>query len=121
MFCLISGLPSFAIGIKLQGKVTKEDFENVLIPALKKASAEWKGINLLLVMETEFRNFTAGAWLNDAKVNVRYFLKWNKIGMVTKEESIRNTFGLFDFIIPGEVKMFSYKELQEAKDWISEP
>lgn len=103
------------------GEVTKKDFEEVLIPAVKAVSKEWKGINLLLVLETKLTNFTEGAWRKDIMTNLRYYWKWNKIGLVTKNTIIEKTFSAFDLLIPGEVKIFSSDELNAAIVWISEP
>ena len=121
MFSLIQNLPGFAVGIVMIGEVTKKDFEEVLIPAVKAVSKEWKGINLLLVLETKLTNFTEGAWRKDIMTNLRYYWKWNKIGLVTKDTIIEKTFSAFDLLIPGEVKIFSSDELNAAIVWISEP
>lgn len=40
--------------------------------------------------------------------------------MVIEENSKEKAFGIFDFLIPGEVKMFPFSKLKEAREWISE-
>ncbi len=121
MFEAITGLPPFAVGVTAQGEVTAEDYETVLLPALKKATEEWKGVNLLLVMQTGLKDFTAAAWMEDAKTNIGYFLKWNKMAIVTDEKKLKKITRLFGFIIPGEAKTFSTNEIEAAKAWISVP
>ncbi len=121
MFTLIPELPSYAVGIIAQGEITADDYKNVLEPALKNVLAEWKGVNLLFVLETDVKNFTAGAWLQDIKINTQYFLKWNKLAMVDHNSILEKITTLFDFIAPGEVRTFSAAQLEEAKEWVSTP
>ena len=121
MFTLISGLPPYTVGIIARGDVTADDYKEVLEPALKKVSAEWKGINLLFVLETSVKNFTAGAWLQDVKINMQYFLKWNKLAMVDHSPVLEAITTAFDFIAPGEVRTFHNPQLEEAKKWVSSP
>lgn len=122
MFTLIPNLPPYTIGVTATGEITKDDYTTVLEPALQKlVDAEWKGINLLLVMKTEMKNFTPAAWLEDIKVNINYFLKWNKLAIVTEAAVMEKITTVFGVIVPGEAKAFPMDELKEAKAWVSEP
>ena len=121
MFTLIPELPPFAVGIVAKDEVTAEDFKDVLEPAIEKALAQWKGINLLFVLETGLKNFTIGAWIQDVRINTRFFLKWNKLALVDHNPVLEKIAEAFDLIAPGEARTFSAAELEEAKRWISEP
>lgn len=121
MFTLIPGLPAYAVGILAKGNITADDYKKTLEPALKEATGEWKGINLLLVLQTELKNFSAGAWLQDIKINTAYFLKWNKLAVVDHSKALKKITAAFDLIAPGEVRTFTADQLEEAKDWISTP
>ena len=121
MLTLISNLPPFAVGVTAQGEITKKDFETVMIPALEKASKECPAINFMMVFETSVKNFTVGAWLQDVKVNVGFFLKWNKIAIVCNENFLQKISTISNVIIPGEVKNFELHQLQAAEEWISAP
>ncbi|HVF81846.1 MAG TPA: STAS/SEC14 domain-containing protein [Flavisolibacter sp.] len=48
-------------------------------------------------------------------------MKWNKVAMVSNKESLDAMTKFFDFIVPGEAKTFSLEQLEEAKEWVSEP
>ncbi len=122
MFTLIPNLPPYAVGVIATKKITKEDYTAVLNPALQKlVDADWKGINMLLVMKADMKDYTAGAWLEDVKVNVKYFLKWNKLAIVTDEETMEKITATFNVVVPGEAKAFAMSELEAAKEWVSEP
>lgn len=118
---LMSGLPPYAVGVVARDKVTAQDFKDVLEPALKKVTAEWRGINLLLVLETDVKNFTLGAWVEDLKTNAKYFFKWNKLAMVDHSKVVEKVTSAFDLIAPGEARTFPSAQLAEAKEWISTP
>lgn len=121
MFTLINGLPPYAVGIVASGHVTADDFKTVLVPALEKTTEEWKGINLMLVMQTELKNFSLGAWLQDIKTNLAYFAKWNKLAVVANDNVLETITKAFSVIAPGEAKTFSDVQLEEAREWISSP
>lgn len=121
MFTLIPGLAPFTVGVTARGKIIKKDYTDVLLPALKKVSAEWKGINMLLVMETDMKNFTLNAWLEDIKVNANYFFKWNKMAIVTDGSVLDKITAVFGTIVPGEAKAFSLDEVEQAKEWVNTP
>lgn len=121
MFTLIPGLPDYAVGVVARGRITEGDYKKVLTPALKNIAAEWRGINFLLVMETGLENFSAAAWLQDIKINLAYFLKWNKLAVVTHGAVMEKVTRAFGLIAPGEVRSFAPERLDEAKAWISAP
>ena len=121
MFTLIEGLPPYAVGVVASGTITAGDYKDVLEPALNKALAEWKGVNLLFVLQADIKDFTLGAWVQDIRVNTRYFLKWNKLAMVDHHSVLTKITSAFDVIAPGEARSFTQAQLEEAKAWVSLP
>lgn len=119
MLTRIDGLPSHVLGLKATGEVTKSDIENVLIPGLDALVEAYGKINYLLVLETEVKNFTIGAWLQDAKAGITNFLKWNKIAIVTSEKGVEKFSDVFGVVVPGTSKGFSPDELEEAMAWVA--
>ncbi len=119
MLSIIQDLPSHVVGIKATGTVNKEDFETVLIPALDDLVERTGKINYLLQLDTEVKNFSLGAWLQDAKVGLTNFTKWNKIAIVTAEKGVEKFSDIFGIAVPGESKGFSPDQLEEAKQWVA--
>jgi len=119
MLTIIKDLPSNVVGVKATGKVNKEDFDNVLIPALKELAGRTGKINYLLQLDKEVKNFTLGAWIRDAKIGLKNFFRWNKIAIVIDEKRVENFSDAFGLAVPGESKGFSVKQLEEAKKWVS--
>jgi hypothetical protein len=119
MFRFIKDLPEYVVGIHAVGEVNKDDYEKVLVPRLDELVARQGEINYLLILETDVKNFTAGAWWDDLKLGLKHFTKWNKIAVVTDQKGVEWFSDLFRFFIPGKSKGFPLAKLNEAIDWIS--
>lgn len=119
MLTIINDLPPNVVGVKATGEVNKTDFENVLIPALKELASRTGEINYLLHLDTGVKHFTLGAWIQDAKIGIKNFFRWNKIAIVTDEKKVENFSDVFGLAVPGESKGFSLEQLDEAKKWVS--
>ena len=119
MLSIIQGLPDSVLGIKATGEVDAKDFETVLIPALETLVERTGMINYLLLLETPVKNFTIGAWLEDAKVGLKNFTKWHRIAVVTAEKGVEKFSDVFGIVVPGESKGFTLEQLEEAKLWVA--
>jgi len=119
MLTLLKDLPPHVVGIKATGKVTKEECDKVLIPALDNLVERTGKINYLLLIETDLSNFTLGFLMDDIAVGVKHFSKWNKIAVVTHQKAVEKFSDMFSVIVPGESKGFKLEELATAKKWIS--
>ncbi len=107
------------VGFKASGEVTREDFQNVVMPAVQAAINRNGTLNYLLVLNTELGEFTPGAWLQDAIMGAKHFLKWNRAAIVSDVKGIRVFTDLFSKVMPGEFKGFQKSEMQQAIDWCS--
>ena len=71
------------------------------------------------VLETDVKNFTAGAWWQDFKLGIKNFTKWNKVAIVSDQKGVQLFSDVFRFFIPGTSKGFALGELTEAVEWVS--
>src|ERR1700712_808711 len=111
----INDIPSHVAAFKATGKVTKDDYEYVVIPTVEKILQEHGHIHFLLVLNTEVGNFTAGAWMNDALIGVKHLSKWKKMAIVSDQKGVEKITDIISPIMPGESKGFSLADLEEAK------
>lgn len=114
-------LPQHVLGVRAVGTVTKDDYEQTLVPALEKAARENGEINLLMLFETEVGNFTYAAWMEDAKLSLKHFSKWNKIAIVTDQTVIEKASHFLSFVSPAEAKGFRVSDIEIAKAWVAAP
>ena len=119
MLTEITGLPDHIFGVRATGEVTTNDLKDVLLPGLARTSDRFGEIRYLLVLETEVKNFTTGAWIQDVKAGLQNFTNWKKIAVISNEKSVEWFSNFFTFLIPGSAKGFKPEELDEAKLWLT--
>ncbi|MCX2574196.1 SpoIIAA family protein [Pedobacter sandarakinus] len=119
MLTEITGLPDYIFGVRATGEVTSNDLKDVLLPGLSRTADRFGEIRYLLVLETEVKNFTAGAWIQDAKAGLKNFTKWKKIAVVSQEKGVEWFTDVFTIATPGQSKGFKPEELEQAKAWLA--
>jgi hypothetical protein len=119
MLSIMHDLPPYVVGIRASGAVTKQDFDEVLKPALEELKKRNGKINYLLLLDTSVSNFTLGAWVDDIMVGIKYYTHWNRIAVVTNEKIVERFSDAFGLLVPGECKGFTLSELAAAKRWVS--
>jgi len=106
------------VAFRAMGEVTKEDYQNVVVPAVEKLVKQINEINFLLVLDTDVENFTAGAWMEDALLGLKNFGKWNRAAIVSDSESVINFTDKFSYIAPGEFRGFKKEDFNKALNWV---
>jgi hypothetical protein len=115
----LEGMPSHVAAFKATGEVTTDDYKNVLVPEIDRVDKEHGHIHFMMVMETSTKNFSLGAWFQDALEGLKHYRGWKKVAIVTDEKGIEKFSSLFSAIIPGSSKGFSLQELEQAKLWVT--
>ncbi|MEP7277712.1 MAG: STAS/SEC14 domain-containing protein [Bacteroidota bacterium] len=115
----LEGVPDYVAGFRASGKVTREDYEKLVVPELERIVKKHGHIHLIIVLDTAVGNFTAGAWMDDALVGIKHLLKWKKMAIVSDQKGVTHLTDIISPIIPGESKGFALNQLEEAKAWVS--
>ncbi len=118
MLELIPDLPDNTVGIRAIGDVEDEDYEDVLVPEIERRLAHHDKIRLLYVLGPEFEGYEADAAWEDAKLGMRTFTSYERIGIVTDSPLIRRSVKAFGWLMPGDVKVFPVADLDGATAWI---
>lgn len=108
------------VGFRATGKITQEDFDKVVMPAVNDLVARTNELNYLMVIDTDLRNFTIGAWWKDALMGLKNITKWRRAAIVSGSEGIRQFTDIFSVVVPGEFKGFEPYDLESAIYWVSE-
>lgn len=119
MITLMPELPSGVVGLVASGKVTAEDYESIVIPAIERALKTHDKIHLIYQIGPEWTGFTSGAMWDDAKVGLSHMAAWEKVAVVTDVDWIRAGMKFFGFLVAGAVKIFDNNQLEEAKAWVA--
>lgn len=115
----MNDVPDNVAGFRATDKVTKADYENVVIPKIDEHVKQQGKINFMLVLDTKMSNFSFGAILEDLGVGLKHFSKWHKMAIVSESNAINKFTDIFSYVAPGEAKGFTHAELEEAKTWVS--
>ena len=120
MLKLIEGLPVNVLDVNAEGQITREDYENVLIPAIEEKLKVSKKINLLYHLDKTVDGFSLGAMLEDAETGIKHLTAWGKIAIVSDHEMINTMTKFFGHFIPCEIRIFKNAEISYAKKWVIE-
>jgi hypothetical protein len=117
----IEDMPAGTIGFRASGKLTREDYREVLEPILHKA-AESGEIRMLFELIT-FDGLEAAAWFDDIKtglgLGIGHHSAWKRSAIVTDVEWVGKAYQMFAWMTPGEVRVCRLDELEDAKSWVA--
>ena len=106
------------VAFRALAEVTKDDFLTAVVPAVEHLVKQTNEINFLLVLDTDIKNFTAGAWLQDALLGLKHLVKWNRAAIVTDSEDIISFTNGFSYVVPGEFHGFKKEAFNKALNWV---
>lgn len=118
MIELIPEMPENVLGVSAIGEVTAEDYEKILIPAAEARIQESGKIRVLIHFGPDFGGFKVGAILEDAKLGLEHWRSWEKIAVVTDNQSIRDAITTFSWLVPGEIEIFPNQGMPDAIEWV---
>ena len=116
----LKDVPNTIAAFRAVGEITKEDFTNLVIPEVEALVQRTDKLNYLLLLDTELKEFSAAAWLQDALLGIKNITKWNSAAIVSDSEGVIQFTNAFSVVMPGEFKGFRKNELQLAIDWVAE-
>ena len=119
MLVKIADLPAHVFGVTANGAITAHDIETVLLPGLQRLVEDYDEIYYLLVLDTDVKNFSSGALMQDMKLGIKHFIKWKKIAVVTEQSAVAKFTDFFSALVPGESKGYNEDQLADAIEWIS--
>ena len=118
---MIENLPDFperVLAFVCKGRVTKADYDLVLVPAVMRALDRHQTVRLYYETAADFTGIDAGAVWEDFKVGVEHLTRWERVAIVTDVEWIKQTMRFFSFLMPGAMKKFPLAEAAQARAWI---
>ena len=118
----IEEMPAGTIGFRATGRLTREEYVEVLLPEMREA-AEAGEVRLLFVIGPGFERFEAGALAEDAKVGltlgIGHLSAWKRTALVTDVEWVAHAAHMFAWMTPGELLVRDLDGLDEAKAWVA--
>lgn len=121
MIEVMKDLPEGVDGVRARGKVTKDDYESVLMPLLDEARSKGRRIRFLYHFGPDFESFTAGAAWDDMRVGFRYLRLFERCAIVSDTGWIRQASRAAAVMMPCPVQTFSEDQLKQAVTWLAAP
>ena len=118
MIELLSGFSGNVVAIACEGRVTRKDYDDVLVPAVTAALKGHDKVRLYYETTPQFAAIEAGAMWEDFRIGMEHFTRWERIAVVTDVEWIKHAVHAFGFLFPGIVRIFPYGEASAARAWI---
>ena len=117
MIKVISACRSARSVSRPRGKVTEEDYRDVLVPAVTLAQEQGK-VRLLYVLADGFESFSAGAMWADAKVWAKNMDGFERIALVADADWLEHAAKAVNLLVSGEIKVFESDDVRDAKIWL---
>ena len=118
----LEDMPPGTLGFRAAGEIEREDYDEVLVPALRKAVESGDGLRTLYVIE-DLDEIEPGALWADSKLGfdlgVRHHDAWVRSAIVTDIAWMARATKLFAWMMPGEARVFPRAELDQAKVWVA--
>ena len=111
------------LAVKATGKLTNDDYSDVLAPKMDEILSAHGSVRLLFYMDDEFEGWEGGAVWADAKLGVQHagtVLRggFEKIALAGGPGWIGKGAELAGYLMRGEIKAFDQDELDEAWSWV---
>jgi hypothetical protein len=113
----LENMPAGVIGLRAAGKVTAEDYKEVLAPAIESALADGGKVRLVYELGPDYEGFEAGGVWQDLRMGASHFNSFERLALVTDVDWIRHAANTFGFLMPGEIKVFPLAERGGAAAW----
>jgi len=116
MIELVHGLPGNVVGITTRGRVTRGEFEDVLLPAMDEALRRYEKVRLYYEIGSRY----PGAGWETGDIGVH---KLERIALVSDTAWVRQVVNAVRFLIATELRVFTTLEAEEglALAWIAAP
>jgi hypothetical protein len=119
----IAGLPATVVGVEAHVRVTVEDYEVVVVPAVKAAEAASSDgkVRVLYVLGREFPEFPAGAAWEATKLAFGRARGWERIAVVGDAAWLGWAIRVVGWAMPGQIRVFASDQLGDARGWVTSP
>jgi hypothetical protein len=108
--------PPNVIAIRPKGKVTKDDYDNVLTPAIKELMEATGELRAVIVLDDEFGITPGGTW-EDLKTGLAHLTKWKRCAVASDKDWVEHAVAIFGWMMPGDVKVFDAQHIDDAMEW----
>jgi len=118
----VADLPDDVDGLRFSGHVSRDEYQQVVLPLLHECLARGGGIRLLIVIDDGFDRFEAGALWEDLKFGLGSGLelsRWERMALVSDAGWVHHAISIFGWSVPGDVKVYPLGDRDQATAWLA--
>lgn len=119
MIALLPDFPDHVVAASAVGRVTRADYETVLVPAVERALAGHERISVYYELGPRFDAFDGGAFWADFKIGVSHWRRWNRVAVVTDVDWVRRAVSAAGALMPTPARVFPVAEADAARRWVT--
>ena len=120
MIRMLSDMPPGVLGLEAVDDIEREDYENVIVPAVEATIAEHGKVRIVYVLGHEFDEYEGEAVWEDIKLGVRHPASFERMAIVTDARWAGPATKVFSVLWPGRARAFRLDELDAAKRWAAD-
>lgn len=115
----LTDLPDGVLGLRVGGRLTPQDYEDVITPMVAEAVREGGRLWCLIEIEDEFSGLTPPAVVDDVRLGLRTVGSFDGVAVVTDLGWIRTPTQWAAFVVPFPMRVFPKADRQAAADWLA--
>ncbi len=116
MYRILDDSHDNVVGISVDGKLTKEDYD-VLIPFFENRITESRRISLLCDM-TQFTGMEVVAFWEDFKFSIQHLRDFNRIAIVGDQRWLDWSTTIMNPLVKTEFRYFPLVQIDKAWEWV---
>ncbi len=120
MIRMLSDMPPGVLGLEAIDDIEREDYENVVVPAIEAVIAQHGKVRIVYVLGHEFDEYEGEAVWEDIKLGVRHPASFERMAIVTDARWAGPATKVFSVLLPGRARAFRLAELDAAKRWAAD-
>ena len=105
-------------GVKMSGKITAREYEDVIIPGVETVLQEYGKVRFMYLLDESFQGAEAGAMWDDTKLGLKHRNDFEKMGVLGGPKWVDWSLKIGAMFIGGELKNFPADQRAEALRWV---
>jgi len=106
------------LAVKGAGRLSREDYENVLLPRLQSLVEEHPEARFLFYMEDDFKGWDLAAAWHYARFGLKHKDRFEKVAAVCGPKWVHFGMKLKSYFVNGDVRSFPCEGGMAAREWI---
>jgi len=116
-----AGAPG-TLAFVITGRLTRADYQEVLLPPVREKISSGEQIRILAVIE-DFQGLEPGPLLEELRAAMRLGSGQRSLesyfAVVSDADWVRRGISLFGWMVPGEIRLFTTARRAEAETWLA--